>query len=230
MAQNISYAARTAVRLELTVGSSKSAGDIEYINNMPVFLLEDSDSSNKAVCEIIGVSLVVSLSVVGEDGSGNTAIAVGERVYKDGAAYNADDANGDMIGYALGAVESGATTSIDVALTGQAVNLLLSGAITGSSATISGALAANSAAITAALTAGSADIGGDITLESDDVLANPSADLVQVQLDTDKEVGFFVGTTDADITGITARNENGTLCYIYPNATGDGITVSTSAP
>jgi len=45
---------------------------------------------------------------------------------------------------------------------------------------------------------------------------------------TDAEIGR--GTTDTDITFIALRNASGTKCYIYPNATGDGITVSTTKP
>lgn len=45
---------------------------------------------------------------------------------------------------------------------------------------------------------------------------------------TDAEIGR--GTTDTDITFIALRNASGAKCYIYPNATGDGIEVSTTKP
>jgi len=38
------------------------------------------------------------------------------------------------------------------------------------------------------------------------------------------------GTTDENITAIVLKNENGTECYIYPNAAGDGPIVSDVAP
>lgn len=38
------------------------------------------------------------------------------------------------------------------------------------------------------------------------------------------------GTTDTDITFLALRNADGELCYIYPNATQDGITVSDTHP
>ena len=44
----------------------------------------------------------------------------------------------------------------------------------------------------------------------------------------DAEVGR--GTTDPDITYVALRNANGTKCYIYPNAAGTGIVVSTAKP
>jgi hypothetical protein len=47
---------------------------------------------------------------------GNVAVAVGHAICKDGAEYNRDVTNGKRIGFALGAVASGATTTIMVAL------------------------------------------------------------------------------------------------------------------
>lgn len=41
---------------------------------------------------------------------------------------------------------------------------------------------------------------------------------------------FGRGTTDIDITYIALRNASGTQVYIYPNAGGTGVTVSTTAP
>lgn len=118
MATNIKYSTRAAVRLELTVGASKTSGAVEYLNDMPVLLLEDSDSANKATVELLGVDTVVELPVTGADSSGNSAVAVGQKIFKDGAAYNKDSLNGGWIGYALGAVNSAATATIQVALVG----------------------------------------------------------------------------------------------------------------
>jgi len=116
MATNVRYDKRSGVRLELTVGASQESGEVILINEMPVFLLEDSDAEDKATVELIGVSLVVELPVTGADGAGNAAVAVGNAIYKDGADYNRDATNGKAIGYALGAVTSGATETIQVAL------------------------------------------------------------------------------------------------------------------
>lgn len=116
MATNVVYDKRAAVHTELTVGASKSSGDVLFLNDMPVFLLEDSDSDSKATVELIGVSLVVDLSVVGADGLGNSAVAVGDAIFLDGTAYNKDGINGKFLGYALETVTSGSTTTIQVAL------------------------------------------------------------------------------------------------------------------
>ena len=134
MASNVKYWKEASVRLEMTVGASKSAGTVLALSDMPVLLLEASDSSNKALAEIIGVSTVVELSVVGETGGGNSAVAVGDRIYLDGTAYNKDSTNGQWIGYALETVSSGATASIDVGLVTTAINVVEISGLTASAA------------------------------------------------------------------------------------------------
>lgn len=41
---------------------------------------------------------------------------------------------------------------------------------------------------------------------------------------------FGRGTSDLDITYLALRNASGTKVFIYPNAGGTGVTVSTTAP
>jgi hypothetical protein len=53
---------------------------------------------------------------------------------------------------------------------------------------------------------------------------------VHVVWDTDVDAELGRGTTDTDITYLGLRNANGTKCYIYPNAAGNGIVVSTEKP
>lgn len=118
MSINVANTTEANVKRQLTVGASQVAGDVILISEMPVYLLEASDSNNKAVCHILGCSLVINADVTGADGVGNTAIALGDALYKDGTEINADATNGTKIGYALAAVSSGATTEIEVALTG----------------------------------------------------------------------------------------------------------------
>jgi hypothetical protein len=43
-------------------------------------------------------------------------------------------------------------------------------------------------------------------------------------------IEFGRGATDTDITYIALRNASGTKCYVYPNAAGNAITVSTTKP
>ena len=116
MATNVRYEKRSNVRLELAVGAGQTAGSVILLNDMPVLLLEASDANNNATVELIGVGTVVDLPVKGADGTGNVAVAVGHAICKDGAEYNRDVTNGKRIGFALGAVVSGATTTIMVAL------------------------------------------------------------------------------------------------------------------
>jgi len=117
MSTNVIHRKSAWVTRELDLGAAKVSGDIEQISDMLVYLLEATDSSNLATCEILGCSTVVDLSVVGADGSGNVAVAIGDKIFQDtSTVYNKDSINGVFIGYALEAVSSGATTTIMVAL------------------------------------------------------------------------------------------------------------------
>jgi hypothetical protein len=53
---------------------------------------------------------------------------------------------------------------------------------------------------------------------------------LHVWWDTNVDAVLGRGVTDTDITYLALRNANGTKCYIYPNATGNGIVVSTTKP
>lgn len=48
--------------------------------------------------------------------------------------------------------------------------------------------------------------------------------------DTPAEMEVGRGSTDTDITYVALRNDTGVKCYIYPNAAGNGIVVSTTKP
>ena len=102
-------------RLTLPVTNTLVSGDPEVIGTLPVVLLTDPDSSDEAECATEGV---FNLTVVGEDGVGNTAIAIGDKVYLDGTDVNADDTNGIEFGIALDAVTSGSSIIIPVRLKG----------------------------------------------------------------------------------------------------------------
>lgn len=116
MALKVKRDVNARIQIELTVGASKLKDTVEVIQEMPVYLLEDSDSNNKALCSLPS-SLSVLLNVKGET-TVNAAVAIGDKIYKDGSTYNRDATNGVLFGYALGAVSSGATTEIEVALIG----------------------------------------------------------------------------------------------------------------
>lgn len=116
MAKNIVKDTATRVNIDITFGGAKTSGSVELIQEMPVLVLEDTDASYVAACSI-PAAMVVELSVKGET-TVNAAVAIGDKIYKDGSTYNRDSTNGVLIGYALGAVSSGATTTIPVALIG----------------------------------------------------------------------------------------------------------------
>lgn len=132
MATNIDYSKESDLRLELDLGTSASSGDIFFLGDMAVLVLQDTDSDDKATCELIGIATVANLSVVGANGSGNVAVSIGDSLYLDGSAINRDETNGKLIGYALGAVSSGATTAISVALDAAFFDIVKAAQITSS--------------------------------------------------------------------------------------------------
>jgi predicted RecA/RadA family phage recombinase len=66
----------------------------------------------------VRVTGVVSVSVKGVDGAGNSAVAIGDKLYYVDADTPpiSKKATGTFYGYALGAVSSGATATINVLL------------------------------------------------------------------------------------------------------------------
>jgi len=99
------------IQIKLSVGAGISSGDPVVVGQIPGVALLDSDANNDSVVRTQGV---FSLEVVGEDGTGNVAVAEGDILYLDSGVVNKDDANGVRFGYALEAVNSGATTTIKV--------------------------------------------------------------------------------------------------------------------
>ncbi len=98
--------------------SGGSVGDPGLVGDRPCVLLTDQDDDGFATCQFNGSFRV---SVKGEDGSGNSAIAVNGAVYYDSAAtvkINKDSTNGVRWGTAVEAVSSGATSTIVVDLHG----------------------------------------------------------------------------------------------------------------
>jgi hypothetical protein len=48
--------------------------------------------------------------------------------------------------------------------------------------------------------------------------------------DTNVDARLGRGSSDTDITYIALRNANGTIVYLYPNSSGNGLNVSTTIP
>jgi len=93
--------------------ASMDSGDPTVIGTIPGVCLTDTEGDGNVVLATAGV---YDLAVHGEDGSGDSAVAIGDIVYYDTDEVNVDDANGVRFGYALEVVASGATTTIQVAI------------------------------------------------------------------------------------------------------------------
>jgi hypothetical protein len=79
---------------------------------LPGVVMEDIANSGTGFMRIKGM---FELTVKGEDGAGDAAIAAFDKLYIDtDGELNADSTNGDYFGIALEAVTSGASTAIDV--------------------------------------------------------------------------------------------------------------------
>jgi hypothetical protein len=53
---------------------------------------------------------------------------------------------------------------------------------------------------------------------------------LKVEFAAGVEVFIGRGVTDTDITFGAMRNAGGTMCYVYPDAAGTGIVVTTTVP
>ena len=97
-----------------TAPATPTSGDACIIGQIPGVALTDEGDGGNATGEItMDTGGIYNLPVVGETTSAS-AIAVGDILYYDATKVNADDTNGVRFGYALGAVASGATTTIPV--------------------------------------------------------------------------------------------------------------------
>lgn len=106
--------------LSLPVADGTASGDpILVFDEIPaVALTDEGDGGNGDNIATVALNpkWVFDIAVTGADDAGNSAVAIGDRVYVDGAEINVDAANGTFYGWALEAVSSGATTTINVLL------------------------------------------------------------------------------------------------------------------
>lgn len=101
--------------VEVTWAGTVAVGDVvKFGDSMIGVALTAGGSSDAGYLQIRGV--VDSVSVVGANKAGNTAVAFGDRLYLDTGAVNKDSTDGVAFAYALGAVDSGATTAISILL------------------------------------------------------------------------------------------------------------------
>lgn len=106
-----------ATRRKLAVPSGTVSGDPVAVGSLVGVAETDRDSDGNAIVCI--APRIWRLSVKGVDGSGNSAVAVGDKLY-----YNSGDTPkinkktaGVAFGEALEAVSSGATATIEVLVT-----------------------------------------------------------------------------------------------------------------
>lgn len=96
----------------------QSGDPVRYGRLTGIALTDEGEGGNAATEATVYVgACVVSLSVQGADGAGNSAVAAGDRLYYDDAGtpvINKDVTNGMFFGIALAAVGSGATATIEV--------------------------------------------------------------------------------------------------------------------
>ena len=103
--------ARYLSEVAATAPATASSGDPVVVGQIPgVALTDEGEGGNASGNITVDTAGIYTLSVVGAA----DAIAAGDIVYYDGDELNDDSSNGTRFGYALGAVGSGATASIDV--------------------------------------------------------------------------------------------------------------------
>jgi predicted RecA/RadA family phage recombinase len=117
MAKNLVY--NYTNQLTLPVPEGTKSGDPVAVGDLAGIAVTDRNSDGNAEVKVKG-GPVAALSVKGIDASGNVAVAVGDKLYFTAADTPKIDkkATGTPYGHALGAVTSGATSTINVLITG----------------------------------------------------------------------------------------------------------------
>lgn len=110
MAKNVKHTHGGEIHLELAVSAGVTSGDVVTLNALTGLALTDRDGDGYAVVKL-PLLFTAEISVTGADGVGNAAVSVGDKLYNDAGVINKDD-SGVPMGYALGAVSSGATATI----------------------------------------------------------------------------------------------------------------------
>lgn len=116
MATDIVQGSGNGLVIQVTAGAAYSSGDAIMVGDQGLvgICLEDIASSATGSVMVPG-GVVVDYPCKGHDGSSNTAIAVGDIVhFATGDAFFDVTAANKSVGYALEAVSSGSTTTINV--------------------------------------------------------------------------------------------------------------------
>lgn len=117
MATNEVFAHHNAASLVCSDPATPASGDPVICGQIPgVALTDEGDGGNAADAATVALDGVFDLSVKGVNGSGNSAVAVGDILYyvaADTPKLSKKD-TGVRFGYAREAVTSGATATINV--------------------------------------------------------------------------------------------------------------------
>jgi predicted RecA/RadA family phage recombinase len=114
MAKNTVVMWTDSYAVQCTAPATPQSGDPVLAGQIPGVALTNKDTNN---LNTIATNGVFALSVKGENNAGNVAVAVGDILYYEAGQtppVNKDNVAGVRFGYALGAVSSGATTTINV--------------------------------------------------------------------------------------------------------------------
>lgn len=114
MATNRRFEKGDNLLIAATTPATPVSGDPVLVGQIPGVALTDEDASGKSSIQFNGV---FRLSVKGENNAGNSAVAVGDILYFEAGQtppVNKDNVAGVRFGYALEAVNSGATATIQV--------------------------------------------------------------------------------------------------------------------
>lgn len=103
------------ITIAVTDPTVPASGDPVRIGSFCGVAVANEQSDGKTVVRLRGV---VNVSVKGIDGSGNSAVAVGDKIYYVDADTPklSKKATGTFFGYALGSITAGSTAAIDVLL------------------------------------------------------------------------------------------------------------------
>ena len=110
----------TVIQVTNGSGADISAGQPILIGDQGLkgFCVQDI-ANGSAGSVAVSPSYVVDYPVKGHDGSSNAAVAIGDKVYYTaGEAFCDVDTSATLMGYALEAVSSGSTTTVNVLLAG----------------------------------------------------------------------------------------------------------------
>ncbi len=116
MAKNIIFESSGGwLQLELAVAAGIVSGNVVQIVDLTGIAITDRDANGNATVRF-PCGYAFETAVTGKNAAGaNTAVAIGDKLYKDGTEVNLDSTNGKLCGIALQTVVAGATTTIRVA-------------------------------------------------------------------------------------------------------------------